>query len=383
MSPTFPPELFDAIVDFLHDDIPSLCKCGLVCWQWNEVSRFHLFSAVSLGAHNVDRALQVICADGSTIPPHIRTLDITDHSRVDLANTVFDILPDLPALRTLWLQISYWHKLTSRAKDNIARILQPITQLRLDEIIFESLDEAFDFLNNASQVKDLATSRIHCDHYEIGDATVALPKLSKLNVSSSRFSQHLLANLCSQNSPRPVRELSADLIDEEEISTTCRYIASLGSTLKNLSLECVCSDPEIYRVHYILSEAINLSQNSSLRLIDFRIRLYSDTPAWQSIGWVLNILSKQIAGPLQFVVLHIFKDRIEVPEEIDMLVDFSAIAALFSNKAHLLYKISTKLLIWITGLLSDASAIATIVKDRLHTLDAEGRLQLHVQSWSM
>ena len=76
--PVIPQELFDMIIDFLHNDVAALCSAGLVCKSWLHASRFHLFSYLELSAlivHNVN-GWEVICAEGSTIPPYILELRI-------------------------------------------------------------------------------------------------------------------------------------------------------------------------------------------------------------------------------------------------------------------------------------------------------------------
>lgn len=46
MVAQFPQELIDIIIDFLHNDKPSLYACSLVCQNWLESSRVHVFSSV-------------------------------------------------------------------------------------------------------------------------------------------------------------------------------------------------------------------------------------------------------------------------------------------------------------------------------------------------
>ncbi|KAI9068977.1 hypothetical protein FKP32DRAFT_1754150 [Trametes sanguinea] len=48
MSPSFPQELCDAIIDECRRDIPSLLRCALTCSAWLPRSRLDLFSAVVL-----------------------------------------------------------------------------------------------------------------------------------------------------------------------------------------------------------------------------------------------------------------------------------------------------------------------------------------------
>ena len=98
MPRTIPQELSDLIVDFLHNDIAALCNAGLVCKSWLPASRVHLFSDITLSARvNDNHALEVICAEGSTIPPYITNLKIQD----DESRSVYKTLLSLPLLSNL------------------------------------------------------------------------------------------------------------------------------------------------------------------------------------------------------------------------------------------------------------------------------------------
>ncbi|GJE96751.1 hypothetical protein PsYK624_129570 [Phanerochaete sordida] len=46
-QPVFPPELFDSVIDHLHDDKAALRQCTLICREWLPASTFHLFSTLS------------------------------------------------------------------------------------------------------------------------------------------------------------------------------------------------------------------------------------------------------------------------------------------------------------------------------------------------
>ena len=47
VAPVFPPELFDSVIDHLHDDKATLRECSLVCKDWVPSSTFHLFFTFS------------------------------------------------------------------------------------------------------------------------------------------------------------------------------------------------------------------------------------------------------------------------------------------------------------------------------------------------
>ncbi|KAE9397746.1 hypothetical protein BT96DRAFT_822927, partial [Gymnopus androsaceus JB14] len=44
----YSPELFDAIIDFLHNDTEALFRCSLVCRSWVPTTRYHLFRCIHI-----------------------------------------------------------------------------------------------------------------------------------------------------------------------------------------------------------------------------------------------------------------------------------------------------------------------------------------------
>jgi hypothetical protein len=118
------------IVDFLHDDVTALCNAGLVCKSWLPASRFHLFSTISFAVYNVHRALAVICAEGSTIPPYILDLEIRDN-RDSFADEALRRLPLLNNLRNLTLEQIKWGNLTPGANNSVITMSQNLATLSL------------------------------------------------------------------------------------------------------------------------------------------------------------------------------------------------------------------------------------------------------------
>ncbi|KIY62879.1 hypothetical protein CYLTODRAFT_360842, partial [Cylindrobasidium torrendii FP15055 ss-10] len=43
-----PPEICDIIIDFLHDDKPTLAACSVVAPSWTSAARYHLWRAVTV-----------------------------------------------------------------------------------------------------------------------------------------------------------------------------------------------------------------------------------------------------------------------------------------------------------------------------------------------
>ncbi|KIJ26946.1 hypothetical protein M422DRAFT_271908 [Sphaerobolus stellatus SS14] len=371
MPSVFPPELWETIIDHLHDDIPSLCSCGLVCWEWNIISRFHLFSPdLKLYYFNLDSVLQLISAEDSTIPRHIRSLHIATRTNEEW-DTVWENLSLLPSLQSLWLYYKGkdLKSLTSRAKSSFEQVLRSVTSLNLLSITFESFSQACDLINNASQVKELMLWSTSCDSYEKSDVQIVLPKLSYLKADAD-ISTHLFDKFCSQNHAPPIRTLQVSLhrATIDGVRLTCKFITSLGPTLEELRLF-------VDKGEYItLSNEIDLSQLPLLRSISFD--LFWFIPFEQRRGftdWIFKIFNPDISTPSLQTVKFIL-GLISEADELDIF-DLPAMGALFSDKQYFLYRNSAKLVFCFHGEEADVSTAIAAVKESLHTLDAEGRLE--------
>jgi hypothetical protein len=141
MPPPIPQELSDMILDFLHNDVSALCNAGLVCKSWLPASRFHLFSKleIHLCAPVYPRILELICAEGSTIPPYILRLRIAvDLGYVDEIQSVNETIlriPLLSNLKSLSLSRIEMTRLTPDAKKNLTTMLRNLTFLKLSYFI--------------------------------------------------------------------------------------------------------------------------------------------------------------------------------------------------------------------------------------------------------
>ncbi|KIJ26951.1 hypothetical protein M422DRAFT_271913 [Sphaerobolus stellatus SS14] len=279
-STAFPPELWEPIIAHLHGDTSSLLNCGLVCWEWNAISRLHIFSEVTLLVQFPrDVLVQVMSAEGSTIGRYIRELDILAADDEGW-NAILENLPSLPALRTLSLSNveDHWKSLTSRAKSKLDHVFQSVTNLSISRATFESFNQACEFINNASQVEELVLWSVYCESYEKSELRleIILPKLSQISVDGGVLIP-LFDQLCSQTNAPSIRILTVACRKPSDAHAICKYIASLGPILEELSL--FVDDGERYTA---LSNQMDLSLYSSLRVVTFDLTWYTDPPKRQA-----------------------------------------------------------------------------------------------------
>ena len=127
--PAIPQELCDMIIDFLHNDVAALCNAGLVCKVWLHASRFHLFSEIRLFSL-VHQRLELICAEGSNIPPYILDLSIEGDESQFVDETLLR-LPLLSNVKHLQLMHINMANLTPDAKKKLTTMLQNLTTLNI------------------------------------------------------------------------------------------------------------------------------------------------------------------------------------------------------------------------------------------------------------
>lgn len=72
-SPTFPQEIFDTFIDFLHQNPSALRECARVSRSWLPRSRFHTFRSVELNCGNVEAFCELVKS------PHVTFLQNVQH----------------------------------------------------------------------------------------------------------------------------------------------------------------------------------------------------------------------------------------------------------------------------------------------------------------
>jgi hypothetical protein len=129
MIPAIPLELSDIIFDFLHNNVAALCSAGLVCKSWLPASRFHLFSEIQIRGPP-SRILELICAEGSTIPHYILHLRIAVF-RMKFVDETLLRLPLLSNLKSLSLSGIDMARLSLDAKKRLNVMLRKLRSLCL------------------------------------------------------------------------------------------------------------------------------------------------------------------------------------------------------------------------------------------------------------
>ena len=261
MLPAIPQELSDMILDFLHDDVATLCSAGLVCKSWVPISRFHLFSEVHfyLWCGAPSREWELICAEYSTIPPYVLSLEISGGGSFDchVDETIlrFPLLSNLKAFRLFQVNLAI---LTPAVKERLTALLQSITILDLDccEVRncfslylglillssamleqFETVNQAIDFIAAAPRLEDIALDSIHCSESS-NYSSQAIPPPLKWIKFERVTPLDIIMDWIRRCLPTPsVHALEIlRLCEDDDIPIVCKFIRHLGPALENLTI---------------------------------------------------------------------------------------------------------------------------------------------------
>lgn len=242
MSFPFPQELIDTIIDFLHDDKPSLYACSLVCRDWLETSRIHKFS--SLTVHNQNHLDEWLVAT-----PYLRKILLAGYSHsipFDPSKCIY-----LPKLR---------FASANMLEQSSVFPVQNLEELRLSRCKFENAQHFLDFICSFPRLNSLDISQVRWDKESVENLAgwsrkMPLPPLKgRLSITESPF--ELRARHGNEKAwyQQPVLPLLASLFSEGEVcfqsilmvSRISRdgsveemniLLKSCGSNLKVLELE--------------------------------------------------------------------------------------------------------------------------------------------------
>jgi hypothetical protein len=129
-----PQELIVAIVDNIRDDKKSLGVFSLVCKNWTNPARDHLFASLSIS--DIDDSLEEIKAANltSTYTPFLRYLCLWTHGdQHEFWHEVIPFLADFrtPRLRSLTLNHFMWHAISPDERSALLRRFESIDSLKL------------------------------------------------------------------------------------------------------------------------------------------------------------------------------------------------------------------------------------------------------------
>jgi hypothetical protein len=152
MIPTFPAELTDRIIDFLHSDKDALSSCSLVCKSWLPSSRYHCSLCIS--SRNVDSFVKLLDSPISTIAKYAHCLELQPSTHI-----IDRITPYLGSItaRSLVLWNEGWgpHR---KLGDDVLKWCVRLTDIDIDNPSFSTAEEFFGFFASLHSMATLAVT---------------------------------------------------------------------------------------------------------------------------------------------------------------------------------------------------------------------------------
>lgn len=227
------------IIDYLHDDQRSLASCALVAYHWVQSSRYHLFASVSLSGFRWIRFLDLLDSPFTTIPPHVRALELTDcHNELESLDEGIARLSNsnhLVAIDSLSLKMIDWRKLS--LEFHIATLLssfQQITRLHLDHTSFRTEDDVVDLISSYPLLEELSMEDVLCDSSSVRVVKLP-PSLRVIHVHLGAMPRMLVDVLSGRNRLCVLSTVGMS-IGPDDITLVGLFLRDFGSQLRHLEL---------------------------------------------------------------------------------------------------------------------------------------------------
>ncbi|KAJ7453793.1 hypothetical protein FB451DRAFT_665243 [Mycena latifolia] len=233
-----PAELWDSIIDHLHDDLAALLVCALVCRMWVPASRFHAFSSLALSQKAPQRAARLdtlLASPHGTIAAAVWSLDFPDAlAPIQVRTPMLHVKPllalvpraaTLPHVRALSLSDLPWALLTC---------FRDIERLTLSRLCaggcLLAVTAALPHLTHLTL--DGVATVPYRGLPPIGDgASTPLTQLGTLTVRSSPLAVLGWLALCTA-----ARILEVDVFCASDVHDLAAYLAARGEALHTLDL---------------------------------------------------------------------------------------------------------------------------------------------------
>ncbi|OJT10938.1 hypothetical protein TRAPUB_12559 [Trametes pubescens] len=316
-----PPELCDATIDYLWDDVDSLRACSLVCQSWLPCSRFHLFRNVRLRHADDMLRFRALLASSPSIAYCVRKLSLSaDYAGATpegaaqeddaWVNGVATLLPLLHHVTTLGLARVRWHALSAETRAAFAGVCKRVQQLFLFEVSFEASRDVVSFLSSFPALEELYFQAVSWKHdspspFEEPNSPEALADTGKMHLSylflDPKSSPTLVTEwLLKHPEEQHLRTIQLCWRELENTQAVGDLLQASGSSLESLQVEFPVGLTE----DAVLQNHLSLAHNTGLRTLQFGgldVRASHDFLSRRLFPWVTAMLSQVRSRHLQEV----------------------------------------------------------------------------------
>lgn len=239
----FPQELIDIIIDYLHDEKPSLHACSAVCHSWLPSARYHLFYAIDITCSllcNTERYHRLLASleESPQLASYIQDLKvgytswcIGSEGAENLLSTIFNKLKNV---RTLTLQRVYIPALPAHLKESLYALfaLSTLRRLSLADFNVQTFSELTTLLTTCSRLTCLILFQIRWEDRGGIESLGGLVRPSVLD--SRRISQMTTPELSHNTHCFSPRELKLRGVSYRNSRSLLNF---LGSSVEDFELD--------------------------------------------------------------------------------------------------------------------------------------------------
>ncbi|KAG7097679.1 hypothetical protein E1B28_005005 [Marasmius oreades] len=311
---TLPPEIMDAIVYLLSNEMHTLKNLSLVCSAWLPSTRFYLFGTIRVKLLSIHSLSALAFHSQSTFTGYVKAIEIDgmwklleqESAWVDILSidkSITRLATALPSLKTFRLHNIDFEDVSKHVSEmlvsSITSAFSNVREIELEGIIFVSVSQVMHLISGFRFLKKFTGSNLvwedpsHEDESRVHSYCVP-STLVELSLDAC-YKRDIMACL-SSHIPFPViPRLNFGIISPEDCEAYGQYIRRLGPGLFSLSLGFhsldAGGDAEDFYKACDLCHATELFSIHFSRLVWYwDYRLTSPTP------WIAKILSK-ISSP--------------------------------------------------------------------------------------
>ncbi|KZT02349.1 uncharacterized protein LAESUDRAFT_662093 [Laetiporus sulphureus 93-53] len=306
VSPKFPQELVDMIIDYLWDDRPALMACSLTCRPLSNASRTHLFGEVCLEHEAACTSFEQLVEQSPHFALHIRKLsikcrhfchDLTYQPSSAWVAWIPALMAKLPRLEDLEFAFLDWSRLQFDAERTkmLSMHLARLRRLALSDIHFQHPSDVREILIAASNLQELLLFRIFFTCYGQGkprsppDVPIGR-NLQRISLRATVLPLLLKDWLLLPEYPLNLRYICVQGRDESTANALGGFLRSSAASLRHVDIEFPSGAASI------MHDEVDLSPLTELRSFSFGGLIASE-----SCAWLLILLSQITSNHLETV----------------------------------------------------------------------------------
>lgn len=326
-----PPEIYDYVIDFVHDDEQTLKCCSLVSRAWIPSSQYHIFRHVRLhaphpGENSGCRRLSVVLDQAPHLASYVTKVSILDNDpRIGKWVATDDYFPILLGKLSnlcnldILVQPTTWNEGTRWLDDTIPTISSPIplpslTELTLRKLFFHHPVDLLLVINSCPLLKifildapqfppeSMTPNAVYRNHKQFFESIQDKIQLTTLSLGAESLITGCLIHPLSPVDLTSIRHLTLQIPDhfsnyalllQNMPSLVHLEMQMMPSGTFVVYIDCAIADYDNLTVdfdkHWSLSNPIDLSYNPLLETLILEVRIMLDRH--DPLPWLHSLFS--------------------------------------------------------------------------------------------